>query len=90
MKETTLLPYSESAGLRLTAKIEYFKRSGWRIFNYLLFIFLKIFYLFIHEREREKQRHRQREKQGPRREPVARLYPRSRDHAWSQRQTLNR
>ena len=42
-------------------------------------IFLKRFYLFIHERhrERERQRHRQREKQAPCREPDVGLDPRT-------------
>ena len=35
----------------------------------IYFIFLKRFYLFIHETEREGQRHRQRAKQAPCREP---------------------
>ena len=43
------------------------------------FVFLKIIYLFIHERhtQRERQRLRQREKQAPRREPNVRLDPRT-------------
>ena len=44
-----------------------------------MYLLLKVFYLFIHERhrerEREKQRHRQREKQAPCREPDVGLDP---------------
>ena len=39
--------------------------------------------------KRERLRHRQREKQTPCKEPHAGLDLRSRDHALSQRQTLN-
>ena len=53
--------------------------------------FLKRFYLFIHERQRERGRDlRQREKQAPCREPDVGLNFRSKDHALSQRQALNR
>ena len=49
--------------------------------------FFKI--LFFHERHTEWQRHRQREKQAPCKEPDAGHDPGSRNHALSQRQTLN-
>ena len=42
-----------------------------------LIIFLKRFYLFIHERHRERQRHRQREKQALCGEPDVGLDPRT-------------
>ena len=38
-------------------------------------LFLKIFYLFIHERNRKRHRHRQREKQAPCRAPNVGLDP---------------
>ena len=43
----------------------------------IFIIFLKRFYLFIHEShsEKERQRHRQREKQAPYREPDVGLDP---------------
>ena len=55
----------------------------------VFFFFLKIIYLFIHERHRKRQRHRQREKQAPCGEPDVELDPRTRDHPLSQRQMLN-
>ena len=57
-----------------------------------LFIFLKIFYLFIHERQREGQRHTCREKQAPFREPDVGLNPgtpRSRSGAKAEAQPLS-
>ena len=45
--------------------------------------------LFIRERTIERGRDRQREKQAPCREPDVGLDPGTRDHALSQRQTLN-
>ena len=55
-----------------------------------VYLFKKYFiYLFMSNTKRERLRHRQREKQTPCKEPHAGLDLRSRDHALSQRQTLN-
>ena len=48
-------------------------------------LFFKILFIHKRHRERERQRYRQREKQAPCRDSI----PGSRDHALSQRQTLN-
>ena len=51
---------------------------------------LKRFYLFIHERHREREAETQAEGEaGSTQEPNVGLDPGSRDHALSQRQTLN-
>ena len=57
-----------------------------------IFLFLIIFnfYLFMTDTHRERQRCRQKEKQAPCGEPNVGLDPRTRDHALSQRQMLNR
>ena len=57
-----------------------------------IYLFIKYFYLFIHERhtERERLRHRQREKQAPRREPDVGLDPRSPGSCPGLKAALNR
>ena len=45
--------------------------------HFSLCLFLKMFYLFIHERHTERGRHRQREKQAPCKKPDVGLDPRA-------------
>ena len=65
-------------GAAVVARVTHLLRSSIDITSFLAyFLFLKRFYLFIHERhrERERQRHRQRETQAPCRKPNVGLDP---------------